>query len=125
MTLQPSEEGQDAREHMAGARERQAGGGAWVSSVSKRSKSLKQVNGIYILIYCYGSKIPCFLNFFLSFSLFCLLVFFRATPMPYGGSLARGPIGAIAAGLCWSPINARSELRLQPTLQLTVATPDP
>ena len=32
-----------------------------------------------------------------SFFFFCL---FRATPMAYGGSQARGWIGAIAAGLC-------------------------
>ena len=52
---------------------------------------------------------------------FCLS---RASPMAYGGSQARGPIGAIAAGLHQSHSNARSELRLQPIPQLT-ATPDP
>ena len=34
--------------------------------------------------------------FILFFFLFCL---FKATPMAYGGSQARGPIGAAAAGL--------------------------
>ena len=42
----------------------------------------------------------------------------------YGGSQARGPIGAAAAGLHHSPSNARSELHLRPTPQLT-ATVDP
>ena len=44
--------------------------------------------------------------------------------MAYGGSQAKGPVGAIAAGLCQSHSNARSEPRLQPTPQLT-ATLDP
>ena len=58
-----------------------------------------------------------FFNFyFLSF------VFFRAAPMAYGGSQARGAIGAVAAGLRHS--NARSELCLRPTPQL-MGTPDP
>ena len=50
--------------------------------------------------------------------------FFRATPMAYGGSQARGLIGATAPSLPHSHSNARSELRLRPTPQLT-AMPDP
>ena len=42
---------------------------------------------------------------------FCL---FRATPAAYGGSQARGLIGATASGLCQSHSNARA-----------IATPDP
>ena len=38
---------------------------------------------------------------------FCL---FRATPTSYGGSQARSPIGAVAAGLCHSHSNTGSEL---------------
>ena len=52
---------------------------------------------------------------------FCL---FEAAPMAYGGSQARGLIGAVAAGLRHSHSNTRSEPRLRPTLQLE-ATPDP
>ena len=52
------------------------------------------------------------------------LVFSRAAPMAYGGSQARGLIGAAAASLHHSHSNARSEPRLQPTPQLT-ATRDP
>ena len=33
------------------------------------------------------------------FKIFCIFVFSRATPAAYKGSQARGPIGAIAAGL--------------------------
>ena len=44
--------------------------------------------------------------------------------MAHGGSRARGPIGATAAGLHHSHRNARSEPRLRPTLQLK-AMPDP
>ena len=35
--------------------------------------------------------------------------FFRVAPVSYGGSQARGPIGAVAAGLHHSHSNARSE----------------
>ena len=60
---------------------------------------------------------------------FCLLSFIVvaiswAAPAAYGGSQARGRIGAVAASLRQSHSNAGSELRLQPTPQLT-ATPDP
>ena len=43
--------------------------------------------------------------------------------MAYGGSQASGLIGATAAGLHHSHSNARSQLHLQTTSQLT-ATPD-
>ena len=46
-----------------------------------------------------------------------------AAPSAYGGSQARGRIGAVATGLRQSHSNAGSEPRLQPTPQLT-ATPD-
>ena len=52
---------------------------------------------------------------------FCI---FRAAPTAYGGSQARGLIGAAAAGLGHSHSNAGSELHLRPTPQL-MATPDP
>ena len=58
-------------------------------------------------------------NFF-----FGLFAFSRAAPAAYGGSQARGRIGAVAAGLPQSHSNARSEPRLRPTPQLP-ATPDP
>ena len=51
-------------------------------------------------------------------------LFFRATPVAYRDSQARGPIRATGAGLCHSHSNARSEPRLQPTPQL-MATLDP
>ena len=50
-------------------------------------------------------------------------VFSKAIPEAHGGSQARGPIRAAAAGLCQSHSNAGSEPCLLPTLQLT-ATPD-
>ena len=46
-----------------------------------------------------------------------------AAPAAYGGSQGRGPNGAVVSGLCQSHSNARSELRLQPTPQIT-AMPD-
>ena len=49
---------------------------------------------------------------------------FKATPGAYGGSQARGLMGATATVLHHSHINARSEPCPQPTAQLT-AMPDP
>ena len=50
--------------------------------------------------------------------LFIFWVFFRAAPVAYGGSQARGWIGAVAASLlCHSHSNPGSEPRLQPTLK--------
>ena len=57
--------------------------------------------------------------FFFFFLSFCL---FRATPTAYGGSQARGQMGAIAAGLHYSHSNARSKPRSPPTPQLTATT---
>ena len=60
-----------------------------------------------------------------SFNLFFFfLLLFRAAPEVYGGSQARGQIGATAAGLHHSHSNARSKPSLRPTPQLTAA-PDP
>ena len=46
-----------------------------------------------------------------------------AAPAAYGGSQARGLIGAVAASLHQSQSNTSSEPRLRPTPQL-MATPD-
>ena len=53
-----------------------------------------------------------------------IFAFFRAAPKAYGGSQARGLIGATAASLCHNLSNARSEPHLQPTPQLR-ETPAP
>jgi len=55
---------------------------------------------------------------------FCLFAFSVAASEAYGGSQARGLIGAVAAGLRQSHSNAGSEPCLQPTPQL-MAMPDP
>ena len=54
---------------------------------------------------------------------FVFLLFLWAAPAAYGGSQARGRIGAVATGLRQSHSNAGSEPSLQPTPQL-MATPD-
>ena len=56
-----------------------------------------------------------FFNFF--FLSFCYL--FRAAPTAYGGSQARGQIGAVAASIHHSHSSAESEPRLRPTPHLT------
>jgi len=55
---------------------------------------------------------------------FVFFFFFRAAPTAYGGSQAKGRIGAAAAGLHHSHSSARLKPRLRPTPQLT-ATQDP
>ena len=67
----------------------------------------------YLLIY-----------YLLIFYFILFFVFSRAAPVAYGGSQARGLIGAVATGLHQSHCNTGSEPRLQTTPQLT-ATPDP
>ena len=57
------------------------------------------------------------------FFFFGFLLFLWAALMAYGGSQARGPIGAVATGLRQSHSNAGSQPCLQPTPQL-MATPD-
>ena len=51
-------------------------------------------------------------------------VFFRAAPVAYGGSQARGRIRAVTVSLRQSHSNAKTEPHLWPTPQLTV-TLDP
>ena len=47
--------------------------------------------------------------FKLKFFFFCLFAFSRATPAAYGGSQARGLIGAVAASLSQSHSNVGSK----------------
>ena len=54
----------------------------------------------------------------------CLFAFSRAFPAAYGGSQARGLIGAVATSLHHSHNNARSKPCPQPTPQF-MATLDP
>ena len=50
-----------------------------------------------------------------------IFIFFRAKPMAYGSSQARGQIRAAGASLRHSHSNARPKLHLQPTPQLIMA----
>ena len=65
--------------------------------------------------------LPVLFYLFIYFVVF--LLFLWAASAAYGGSQARGLIGAVATSLRQSHSNAGSEPRLQPTPQLT-ATPD-
>ena len=72
------------------------------------------------LIFIYTVRKFMFIIFFVCLFVlfFCL---FRATPVVYGGSQARSPIGAVATGLCQSHSNARSK----PAYARATAMPDP
>ena len=72
-----------------------------------------------------GSPGMCNFSILFYFILLFFFVFcpFRAVPAAYGGSQARGLIGAVAPGPCQSHSNARSKPYLWPTPQLT-AMPD-
>ena len=61
---------------------------------------------------------------FIYLFIFVFLLFLWAAPSAYGGSQARGRIGAAAAGLHHSHSHTRSKPSLQPTPQLTTM-PDP
>ena len=69
--------------------------------------------------FCFVVVVVDVLGFF-----FGLFAFSRAASAAYGGSQARGPIGAVAAGLRHRHSSSRSEQRLRPTPQLT-AMPAP
>ena len=59
-----------------------------------------------------------------SFNFFVCLFVFAFSGAAYGGSQARGRIGAVATGLCQSHSNSGSEPHLRPTPQL-IAMHDP
>ena len=81
-------------------------------------------SNFYLSLYSFSLKDFLFILFYYFFSLFCLFAFSRAAPVVYGGSQARGIIGATAASIHHSHSNVGSELGLQPTPQL-MAMPDP
>ena len=74
-------------------------------------------------IYMY-KWVPPFMLLFLFLFMYLFFWLFRAVPSLYGGSPARDPVRAVAAGLCQSHSKAGTEECLQPTAQL-MATPDP
>ena len=76
-----------------------------------------------ILSKAFAVLIEIVIFFSIFFFFFFFLLFLWAAPAAYGGSQARGPIGAVATGLRQSHSNAGSEPCLQPTPQLT-AMPD-
>ena len=76
-------------------------------------------------IFLIRRSIPIVLNIFLVlFIFFLVFVTFRASLVAHGGSQARGPITAAAAGLHHSHSNKGSESHLQAPPQFT-AMPDP
>ena len=60
----------------------------------------------------FGLEIMLSFFFFFFFFFFCFFGLFRAALLTYGGSQARGPVGATAASLYHRHSNAGSEARL-------------
>ena len=81
------------------------------------------ISKVIRIMFMTGFCKPVFFFFFFFFFLVFLLFFWTASAA-YGGSQARGLIGAVAASLHHSHSNARFKPHLQPTPEL-VATPDP
>ena len=69
-------------------------------------------NIIYLLLSPHRAHCKLSLLCGISVTLYDFFFLFRAAPAAYGSSLARGQIGAVAAGLHHSYHNARSELHL-------------
>ena len=84
-----------------------------VESLIHRARPGIQPTSSWILVGFVTAEPQCELQFPIFLFYFCI---FRATPRAYGGSQARGWIDAVAAGLCHSHSNARSEPHLRPTL---------
>ena len=83
------------------------------------NSSLSHIKRLYVFI------IYILYIYFILFYLFiCLFAISWAAPAAYGGSQARGRIGAVAASLHHSHSHVGSEPHLRPTPQLT-ETPDP
>ena len=76
-----------------------------------------------LLVHCVGGQEGTLFDLKSHF-FFCLFAISWATPAAYGGSQARGLIGAIATSLHQGHSNVGSRPHLQPTPQL-MATPDP
>ena len=105
----------------------------WTETWKDPSKSVQlvkgqswELNSEVLLDSKAGSEPLCYDPFNQSPSLKFIhsFIFFKATPVAYGGSQARAGIGAAAASLCHRHSNTRSEPRLWPTPQL-MATLDP
>ena len=111
----------------------------WLLCIFNNLKAFSPFNFLWVLpLYLFLVSGECFLMIliciffcsssfsFLSFFLFFFFCLFRAVPVAYGLSQARGQIGAVAASLSHSHShsNVGSKPYLRPTSQL-MATPDP
>ena len=86
----------------------------FASNITKNTEcflSVHSVLGSLLSALCTLAHLICKTLFFVLFC-FVLLAFFRAAPPAYGGSQAKGLIGAVATCLHHSHSNARSEPRL-------------
>ena len=85
-------------------------GGAESSVGAMKAGHVKACRNQTVTILTPGTLLCCHISSFLP-----SLLSLRTAPVAYGGSQARGPIRAVAAGLHHSHSNSRSEPRLWPT----------
>ena len=94
----------------------------WWENLHDPHNIFRDTQGLmFLLVITWSLGCSCL---FIYLFIYCLFVSSRAAPVAYGGSQARGGIGAIVTGLRHSHSNTGSEPCLQSTPQLT-ATPDP
>ena len=75
-----------------------------LSTLAFRGKGFSHTQKLHHVFFIFHFLILIFLIFY--------FLLFKAAPAAYGNSQARGQIGAVAASLCHSHSNARSEPRL-------------
>ena len=90
---------------------------------SEKKKKIKEKKNCVVIMITVSSSFSFQLHLCVCVCVFCVL-HFRAIPVAYGGSQARGGTRATAPGLHHSHSNTRYEPRLQPTPQL-MSTLDP
>ena len=76
--------------------------GTWyfyTQDIKYRKQKTKNKNILYSKSSNFYHMIKLYITLVFFFFFFCLFSFSRAAPPAYGGSQARGPIGAVAPGL--------------------------